>query len=264
MAGLGWKRVAPQFPYVDGELWDDGVSRTGNNVNFSFNLKLVLPTSQGYWNYAWYVDIECGNVKVQNKKVKNAVNRNIYITGVEYWYSSFNGNFTGQITVDGKASTIPVTVTFHDSAGNWGTPQTWNVPIPTASAMGDIKSSVSVTGPDTATIRGSVDTSGAYSAITKWQLNYGINSYSENEIVNEISSLSSTWNLTSLQPATYYKYKIQVLSNSGYSKTYTGNFRTEDSEIGRLIIDGQPTKILTGWIVQPEGTKRIKEIRKIV
>lgn len=263
--GLGWKRVAPQFPYVDGEVWNDGISRSGNKISFSFNVRLVLPTSYGYWNYAWYLNIKCGDVEVFDKKVKNLVYRNDFITGVEYWYSTFNGNFTGQITVDGRAQTVPVTVTFHDSNGNWGEPQTWYVPIPTASSMSAVKSTVSVTGPSTADISGWVNSNGAYSTITGWRLSYGINGYNENVLNNDSSALSSNWSLSNLQPATYYMYKIEVWNSAGYSQSYTGNFRTEDNVIGDLVVNGQPIKALTGWIIRPDGQiQRIKEVRKVV
>lgn len=262
---LGWKQVAPQFPYVNGQVWNDGISRSGNKVTFSFNLSLVVPTTNGYWNYAWYVDIKCGSVEVKNKKVKNAVNRNDKIAGIEYWYSTFNGNFNGSITVDGKAQTIPVTVTFHDGADNLGTPQTWDVSIPTASSMGVIKSLVRGLTPESATISANVNSSGSYSTITKWVLSYGQNDYDENVLEKGVSDLNVEWNLSGLNSATYYMYKVQVWNSAGYSETYTGSFRTGDSEIGRLIKEDEPVKILTGWIVRPSGqVQRIKEARKVV
>lgn len=262
---LGWKQVAPQFPYVNGEVWNDGVSRSGNKVSFSFNLRLVVPTVSSWWNYAWFVNIKCGDVEVVDKKVKNLVYKNDIITGVEYWYSNMNGNFTGTIDISGQAQTIPVTVTFHDSAGNWGEPQTWYVPIPTASSMGPIKSTITVTGPETVRVKGLVDYNGSYSSITGWTLEYGANRYNEHTLHKDTTALSSTWYLSNLEPSTYYTYKITVNNTAGYTQTYTGNFKTESSEIGRLVLDGEPTKILTGWIIRPDGqTQRIKEIRRVI
>lgn len=261
--GLGWKEAAPQYPYIDGELWSEGITRSGNRVSFSFNLRLRVRDVTGYWNYAWYVSIKCGNVEVTDKLVKDRVNRNNIIGGQDFWYSAKNGLFSGSIDITGQANSIPVAVTFHDSAGHAGSPQTWNVPIPTASSMSAIRGSVSDISDDSATISGSLNWAGNYSSITKWKLSYGQSGYT-NILPIDTNSLSANWNLTNLESGAYYIYKIEVWSSSGYSQEYTGNFFTEDSTIGHLVIQGQPTKILTGWIIHPDGqTQKIKEIRKV-
>lgn len=257
---LGQKELAPQSPWIDGELYNDGVSRSGNIVKYSLNLRAWVRSVTGYWNYAWYVDIQCGNNKVSNVKIKNLVYRNDIIGGISYWYSSMaGGNFTGSIQVSGTATTIPVTVTFHDSAGNWGNPQTWNVPIPTASAMSQISSKVSNITENSATIGASVDFSGAYSSISKWTLNINGRTLS-----SEVSTLSKTWNITGLESGTYYPYTVNVYNTSGYSRTYNGSFYTEDSVLGYIIRDGKPVKSITGFIISPDGrTKKITEVEKI-
>lgn len=261
---LGWKRVAPQFPYVEGQVWNDGITRSGNKVNFIFNFNFRVPTATGYWNYAWYVNVKCGNVQVTDKKIKDQTYKNEKIGGKEYWYGNINGFFTGSIDVSGQATTIPVTLTFHDSAGNWGEPQTWNVSIPAASSMGGVRGSASVSGPESATISASVSSTGAYSTITRWELLYGKGNYSNSQVSTQ-NLTSMSWRLSDLDPATYYTYRINVQNSSGYSSSYDGTFFTEDSQIGNLVVEGEPAHILSGWIIRPDGqTQRIKEIRKVV
>lgn len=262
--GLGWKEAAPQFPYIDGELWNDGVTRSGNTVNFSFNFRLRVRTKGGYWNYAWYLNMKCGNNQVTDKKVKNQSSRNENIAGQDFWYSTFNGTFTGSVQVSGQAQSIPVEVTFHDSKGNWGATQTWNVPIPTASSMSAVRTSVSNITDESASLLGRIDFNGSYSTITGWRLEYGQNSITENNIFKNTTGLSQSWSLSNLSSATYYQYRITVYNSAGFSQSATGSFFTDDSVIGDLIIDGRPTKLLTGYIIRPDGkTQKIKEVRKV-
>lgn len=258
---LGQKELAPQSPWIDGELYNDGVSRSGNRVSYSFNLRAWVRSVTGYWNYAWYIDIQCGNNKVSNVKIKNLRYRNDIIGGISYWYSSgAGGNFTGTIDVAGNATTIPVTVTFHDSAGNWGNPQTWNVPIPTASSMGQIRATTSNITDNSVSIGASVDSSGAYASISKWTLNINGKTYSK-----DTSSMSVSWDINNLESGTYYSYIITVYNTAGYSKTYNGSFFTEDSILGYILKDGQPAKVITGYVIYPDGkTSKIQEVKKVI
>lgn len=262
--GLGWKEMAPQFPYIDGEVWNDGITRTGNTVSYSFNFKLQVREQYGYWNYAWFVNMSFGGKSVNDKKIKNRVYSNQVIGGTPYWYSNMNGgNFTGTVTVDGKTTSLPFKVKFYDDAGNQGPEVTWNVPIPAASSMSVIRGSSSVLGDDSVTIRGSVDSAGLYSTITKWELGYGKNSYTEHTLTKDTSALSASWTLSGLESATYYKYRLRVSSSSGYSQDYTGTFTTEDSIIGYLVQDGKSPIPLLGYVVSPDGNiKKLKEIRR--
>lgn len=257
---LGQKELAPQSPWIDGELYNDGVTRSGNTVSYSLNLRAWVRSVTGYWNYAWYIDISCGDNKVQNVKIKNQIYRNTIIGGVSYWYSSMaGGNFTGSIEVSGNATTIPVTVQFHDSAGNWGNPQTWNVPIPTASAMSNLNTQVKNITENSATIQASVDSSGAYSSISNWKLNFN------GEVQSSSSSkLSKSWGLTELDSGSYYPYTVTVTNTAGYSKSSSGTFYTEDSALGYIMQNGQPAQVITGYVITPDGRNRkIQEIKKI-
>ena len=261
---LGWKEIAPQHPYIDGQLWNDSVTRNGNTISFSFNLQAHVRLASGYWNYAWYIDFQCGNVTVRDKLIKSQIYRNDVIGGQDYWYSTNNGNFTGTITVDGQATTIPVQVLFHDSAGNWGNTQTWYVAIPTATPMSAIRSSVSNLEPESARINASVDYNGSYSTITGWKLQYGKDSYYEHTSSSSSSALSHSWNLSGLEPSTYYMYKVSVTNSAGFTQTYSGTFYTASSVIANLLVEGQPTKLVSGYIIRPSGqVQRIKEIRRL-
>lgn len=262
---LGWQRMCDLYPYIDGQTFQDGLSRdNANHVSFNFNLCLKTPTYGAYWNYAWFVDMGCGNIVSNNRKVKDLVYYNKVIQGIEYYQSAFNGNFTGTITVDGKATTIALNAKFHDSAGHQGGVKTWQVPIPTASAMSNI--SISATGitETEATIRGSITSKGNYATITQWRLEYGVNNYNEHTLNMNGDVSSRTWDISNLTPDTTYKYRITVWNSAGYSKQATGTFKTIEETIG-YIITTSSTKKIKGWVIKPDGTKnKIKNVRKVV
>lgn len=261
---LGWQRMCDIYPYIDGQAFQDGLSRdNANHVSFDFNLCMKTPTYLAYWNYTWYVDMACGNITANDRKVKDKVGYNQVIQGIEYYQSVFNGNFGGTITVDGKATVIPLRARFHDSAGNAGGWITWNVPIPTATSMSNISSSASNIMEETATIKASITSKGNYSTITRWRLEYGVSNYTEHTLDIDGDSNSRTWNLTGLTPDITYKYRITVWNSAGYTKQTTGSFKTIEETIGYIITTNSVKKI-KGWVIKSDGTKKkIKNIRKV-
>lgn len=260
---LGWQRMYDSTPYVTGQAFNDGVSRSGNTVNYSVNFCLKLESPTAYWDYIWYVDMQIGNHVSNGRKVKNSTASRRRIGGREYYQSTFNGNFTGSIDVDGKASSISLRVYFHDSKGNHGQSKYWNIPIPRATSMDDIIYSVSNIDTSSATINSRITKAGDYSTITNWRLEYGINNYNENIVNRSGNNLSQTWNLTNLTPNTPYKYRLTVTSSSGYSKQATGTFWTLEEDIGARITEDSE-QALIAYVITPDGKRRkIKEIRRI-
>lgn len=262
---LGWQRMCDIYPYIDGQAFQDGLSRdNANHVTFSFNLCMKTPTYLAYWNYAWYVDMTCGNISSNNRLVKDQVYYNQVIQGQEFYQSVYNGNFTGTITVDGKATTIQLVTKFHDSAGNQGGHIAWYVPIPTATDPSNISVATSNITEETATIKGTITSKGNYATITRWRLEYGIDNVTENTQDQDGDALSRTWNLSNLTPDTTYKYRLTVWNSAGYSKQATGTFKTLEETIGYIITESSIKKI-KGWVIKPDGTKsKIKNIRKVV
>lgn len=262
---LGWQRMCDVYPYIDGQAFQDGLSRdNANHVSFDFNLCMKTPTYLAYWNYAWYVDMHCGGIESNGRQVKELVYYNKVIQGIEFYQSTFNGNFKGTITVDGKASTIALSTHFHDSAGNQGGWITWNVPIPTATEPSNISAGVSGITEETATIKGTITSKGNYATITRWTLEYGVNSYDEHTSNQDGDAKTRTWGLAGLIPDTTYKYRITVWNSAGYSKQTTGTFKTIEETIGYIITEDF-TKQIKGWVIKPDGTKnKIKNIRKVV
>lgn len=260
---LGWQRMYDSFPYITGQAFNDGISRSGNRVNYSINFCLKLESPWAYWDYLWYVDMQIGNHVSDGRKVKNNTAPRRVIGGQEFYQSTFNGNFTGSIDVSGKASTITLRVYFHDSIGNHGQSKYWNIPIPRATSMDNIIHSVSGIDTSIATITSKVTKAGDYSTITSWKLEYGINNYNEHVINRVGNNLSQIWNLDNLVPNTLYKYRLTVTSSSDYSKQATGTFRTLEEDIGAKIVTDSK-KSLIGYVITADGRKRkIKEIRRI-
>lgn len=258
---LGWQRMCNYSPFVKGHPWVDSVVRNGNTVSYSINFSMALE-KQGYWDYVWYVDMQIGNNTSTGRQVKGRTGT-AYIGGKEYYQSSFNSNFTGSTAVSGKATSVQLRARFTDSHGNIGPDCYWNVPIPAATSMDDIKATVSDIGTDTATISGAITKAGDYSTITSWKIEYGIDDYSENTNTKTTSDLSASWDLASLTPGVNYRYRITVASSSGYSKEYTGVFSTLEEDIGYKVTTGENLR-LNGWIIFPDGTrKKLKEIRRV-
>ena len=258
--GLGWQEMAPQIPYIDGEAYNDGISRSGNNVSFSFNLKLRVRNANGYWNYGWLVDMQCGNIVSNNRRVKDYIYGYIqYIGGWEFWQSTYNGNFTGTITVGGKDSYITLSAQFHDEVGNWGERRYWNVGIPTATSMDNIKASVSNVTISEGTISGSITSKGSYSTITKWQI-----TCNNQTKTLDGDNMSFTATFDNLDSETTYPYTIQVWSSTGYTKTYSGSFKTKEDTIGYILNAGDPARLIAGWVIRPDGTKqKTRKIRTV-
>jgi len=259
---LGWQRMSSgsSHPFVRGRAWVDSVTRVGNVVTYSINFCMSLERN-GYWNYIWYVDMQIGTNASNNRKVKNATSG--YLGTTEYYQSVFNGNYTGSITVSGKASKITLKAKFHDSYGNTGPDCYWDIGIPEASSMDDIRAEVSDITTDSATVSAAITKAGNYSTINSWKIEYGVDDYSEHTDTKSVSDLSVSWDLSSLSADTAYKYRITVTSTSGYSKEYTGVFNTIEEDIGYKVITGENVE-LTGWIIYPDGTlKKIKEIRTV-
>ena len=261
--GLGWQRMHSSNPYISGQAWSDNVTRSGNTVSYSLNLCMKVEKARGYWDYVWYVDMQVDSNVSDNRKVKNSTSWHQIIGGREYYQSTFNGNFTGSTGVSGKATSIQLRAQFHDSHGNRGPNVYWNVPIPTATSMDDIKATVSDIDTTSAKISGAITKAGNYSTITSWKLEYGIDNYTENTKTISENNLSANWILENLVPDKDYKYRITVTSSSGYSKQKTGTFRTLEEVIGYKVADSEE-KELKGWIIYPDGTKKkLKEIRKV-
>lgn len=237
--GLGWQRMHSSNPYISGQAWSDNVTRSGNTVSYSLNLCMKVEKASGYWDYVWYVDMQVGSNVSDNRKVKNSTSWHQIIGGREYYQSTFNGNFTGSINVSGKATSIQLRAQFHDSHGNRGPNVYWNVPIPAATSMDDIKKEVSGVGSDIASISAKVTKTGNYSTITSWKLEYGVRNYSENVKTISGNNLSVNWLLENLLADTNYKYRITVSNSSGYSKQATGAFRTEEEVIGYRVTKGE-------------------------
>lgn len=237
--GLGWQRMHSSNPYISGQAWSDKVTRSGNNVSYSLNLCMKVEKASGYWDYVWYVDMQVGSNTSNNRKVKNNTSWHQIIGGKEYYQSTFNGNFTGSVNVSGKATSIQLRAQFHDSNGNRGPNVYWNVPIPAATSMDDIKKEVSGVGSDIASISAKVTKTGNYSTITSWKLEYGVRNYSENVKTISGNNLSINWLLENLLADTNYKYRITVSNSSGYSKQATGAFRTEEEVIGYRVTKGE-------------------------
>lgn len=261
--GLGWQRMHSSNPYISGQAWSDKVTRSGNSVSYSLNLCMKVEKASGYWDYVWYVDMQVGSNTSNNRKVKNNTSWHQIIGGKEYYQSTFNGNFTGSINVSGKETSIKLRAQFHDSNGNRGPNVYWNVPIPAATSMDDIKATVSDIDTTEATISAAITKAGNYSTISSWKLEYGVSDYGENVKTISGNNLSAIWLLDNLTPDKNYKYRITVSSSSGYSKQYTGVFRTLEEVIGYKV-DDLGEEELTGWIIYSDGVKKkIKEIRKV-
>lgn len=263
---LEWKELAPQLPYIDGQLIVDSISRDNyNNVTFSVNLKAHVRMATGYWNYAWFVNMQCGNIVWNDCKLKNRVNGGgVVIGGADYWFSTFNGNFKGTIKVNTFASSIPIKVTFHDDVGNWGATQTWNVSIPAPTNVSGVRASVSNITPNTATVTATVQDMGAYAVPQSWVLRYG--KYSTNENTKTITSnvgKTYNFNLTGLEAGTNYQYRVTFTNSAGLANSSpTQFFTTEDDVIGYLVESGR-TRALTGWIIYPDGQrKKISKVRR--
>lgn len=264
--GLGWQRMHSSNPYISGQAWKDSVTRTGNNVSYSLNLCMKVEKASGYWDYIWYVDMQVGSNTSNNRKVKNNTSWHQIIGGKEYYQSTFNGNFTGSTSVSGKATSIRLRAQFHDSYGNRGPNVYWDVPIPAATSMDDIKATVSNVETDSASISAAITKAGNYSTITSWKLEYGSSNYGEHVETVSGNNLSVAWSLDSLNADTTYKYRITVTSSSGYSKQVTGVFRTPEEVIAHKITDDGEEVIedLIGWVIFPDGVKKkIKEIKKV-
>lgn len=261
---LGWQRMHNSNPYILGQAWNDKVTRLGNTVSYSLNLSMKVGSVTGYWDYLWYVDMQIGSNTSSNRKVKNSTAWHQVIGGREFYQSTFNGNFTGTTTVSGKASSIRLRVQFHDSYGNRGPNVYWDVPIPAATSMDDIKKEISGVGSDIASISAKVTKTGNYSTITSWKLEYGVMNYSENVKTISGNNLSVNWSLENLLADTNYKYRITVINSSGYSKQVTGIFRTQEEVIGYRFTNNDRSDELVGWIIYPDGRKKkIKEIRRV-
>lgn len=243
-------------PYVDGTLWVDQISRTGNSVYFSVNVSAhVVGSSQAYWNWPWYVDCICGPVVWRAAKLKPRTNGPI--AGIENWLSINAGdNFRGTVSVGGQDTSIVMSTTFDDGAGHRGPTRYWRISIPAATPMSDISASVSAIDTTSATITGSVAWKGDYSKITKWAITC-------NGQTRTLSGDNMSYSVPflNLEPDTNYNYKIQVWNSSGFTKTYSGSFKTKEDEIGYLVIEDQPVKVLTGWVITPDGKK--SKIRRI-
>lgn len=260
---LGWQRMYTSKPYIAGMAWNDGVSRVGNVVTYSINFCMKLESSTAYWDYVWYVDMEIGSNSSYGRKVKDNTSYHKVIGGREYYQSTFNGNFTGTLTVSGKATTIQLKARFTDSFGNIGPWCYWNVPIPSATSMDDIKSEVSDIDTDSATVSAAITKAGDYSTISSWKIDYGIDSYDENTNTKSVSDLSVDWALSNLTPNSDYRYKITVTSTSGYQKVYEGTFKTLEEAIGYRVTSSSQDELI-GWIIYPDGSRnKIKEIRKV-
>lgn len=261
---LGWQRMHNSNPYILGQAWNDKVTRLGNTVSYSLNLSMKVGSVTGYWDYLWYVDMQIGSNTSSNRKVKNSTAWHQVIGGREFYQSTFNGNFTGTTTVSGKASSIRLRAQFHDSYGNRGPNVYWDVPIPAATSMDDIKKEISGVGSDIASISAKVTKTGNYSTITSWKLEYGVMNYSENVKTISGNNLSVNWSLENLLADTNYKYRITVINSSGYSKQVTGIFRTQEEVIGYRFTNNDRSDELVGWIIYPDGRKKkIKEIRRV-
>ena len=258
--GLGWQRVAPQNPYIDGEPFVDGLSRSLNTLSFSYNARLHVVKPTGYWNYGWFLDMQCGNIISDNRLVKPRTGgRNWVIGGVDYWQSTYNGNFNGTINIGGKDTYTTLRMTFHDDVGNWGGATYWNVSIPTATAMSNISHEVTHIDAENATISGKITSKGNYSKITRWEITCNGQTFST---TSDVDNFSHTF--TGLDSKTRYTYTVKVWSSSGYSKSASGAFTTLQDEIGYLLVDGEPVKLLLGWVVTPDGRKRrIKRIKTV-
>lgn len=260
---LGWQRMHNSVPYISGNAWNDGVSRNGNTVSYSINLCMKVERPYGYWDYSWFVDMQIGSNVSNNRKVKGDTGWHKTIGGKEYYQSTYNGNFTGSTSVSGKATSIQLRAQFSDSHGNRGPNVYWNIPIPQASSMSNIASSVTNIETDRATINASINNKGNYSSITSWKLEYGINNYTEHTITASGDVMSKSWNLTDLLADTQYRYRVTVYSSSGYSKEYTGTFRTEEEIIAHKITETE-TLDLIGYVITPDGRQRkIKRIEKV-
>lgn len=258
MANLGWQRMCNIYPYIDGQAFSDSITRTGNTINYSINLGLMTPTYKAYWNYAWYVDMQVGNNVSNGRQVKEMVYYNQIIQGNVYYQSTFNGNFTGSIGISGKEDHITLRAYFHDSFGNHGHNTYWNIPIPQATPIMGLESSVSDIQPDSATITAKINDKGSYATITRWRLECNGQTYD-----SDTDTMSTEWTLTDLEPDTSYDYKITVWNSTGYDSTYDGKFKTLEDIVG-YIITPESTKEIKGWIIEPNGNKRkIKNIRKV-
>ena len=258
--GLGWREMAPQFPYIDGQAFKDSLTRDNDNkLDFSFNLCMHVRTRNGWWDYGWFVNMECGSVVSNDRKVKDQVWYDQIIAGVDYYQSVFNGNFTGSTYVGGKDTYIPLKATFHDTAGNWGVQQVWNVEIPRASSMGSVRSSVSNVGTNGATISASVNSTGAYAKITRWEITCG--GVTRSGTGNTLN-FSATFD--NLRADTNYRYRVKVWNSAGFEESAEGSFKTDVDIIGYIVVDGKPVRVLTGYVITKEGgAKRINRIRKV-
>lgn len=266
---LGWQRMvhgnsSGSFG-VDGMAWNDGISRSGNRVTYSINFCMKLyGTKSAYWDYDWYVDMWIGNNVSNNRKIKGSTSWHGKIMGKEYYQSAFNGNFTGVVDVDGKASHITLGARFHDSKGNYGWDRYWIIPIPTANSMSNISVNVSDITTDEAKIKASITKKGDYSTITGFTLYYGVQNVEENVLPYNRDVMDYIWILKNLIPDTTYKYRVIVNNSAGYRKETTGEFRTLEEDIGYRVISSEEAKKLIGYIIFPDGrVQKIKEIRSI-
>lgn len=264
---LGWRRMAPQYPYVDGQAFLDGVSRNNSNgVWYSFNLCMHVPTYRGYWNYAWYVDMQVGN-NVSNGRLVKArhYGSRLNIQGIDYYQSSYNGNFEGWVGVGGKDTTITLRATFHDSAGNWGNNEYWTVGIPTASAPSRVSLSTSNIATDSATLRGDITHRGNYTTITRWRLEWGKTNRFTNQLnYDNHDDMNHSWTISGLESDTTYLYRITVWNSAGYASYTDGTFKTLRDDIAYKVVSGEDPKLMYGWVIKPDGTRyKITKIRTV-
>lgn len=263
---LGWQRMIDANPYIDGTVWNDGISRNNANVvSYSFNFCCHVVKSTGYWNYAWYVNMACGN-NVSNDRLVKARHSgsNLRIGGIDYYQSNYNGNFTGSIGVGGKETQIVVRCTFHDSAGNWGWDCYWGCGIPTASSMSKVKVSATNITEDSARLSGSITGKGNYSAITKWRLEYGKNAYNEHTLDIDGDAMSRNWDISGLEDDTTYKYHITCWNSAGYVEWTEGTFKTKEKKIAYKVVEDILPQVAQIWVVRPDvPNKRVKYIQRV-
>lgn len=256
-------------PWLDGAIFLDNITRDrDNHVSWQFNTALWVAENGGYWDYPWKISWDFDGYSWLDVLVKDWTSGNIawqwkYMTDV-------SPHFTGSKSISGQATSLLLTVWFHDDYGHWGGERYISVPIPVATAPGTmyLNSSTSINpnnGSVTATVSGNCGSTGNYAHITKWRLEYGEGSnYTQN--VLDVSPgwdvTSYSWNLTGLKEKTKYTYHITAWNSAGYASWKEGTFTTPEYISGNVVTT-EKTSDAEIWVVTPERQARVVDVVKV-